>query len=678
MDKASLQSLWKLRRVCVTRLSMPEYLGRKLNTDNWISSGSAPEPLDVLSARQLTRSARTSLPPPKARSPIKTNLNSSPQRHPSLVPQSSARRSLGSPIRAKSVASVRRRLDFNDDVPRPSIEISPRKFRISSGSDEENRPPEVVDIEVSPVQEPLDEQKSQVNGYAEDTYLPVIEDDSVQILHGGDVTEAAVNGETELPEHPVESTPANAAKAKGKSTIFIDSTPATSESVKSKRGGHPENAPQTQGVEQTTHDDSYVDPALLSISDDTMAGALPPDDDSEIPIVLSPRSKKTKLNVLRDESEEPEEARPAKRARSSSVQRQPPKRKPGPKGKKNTAKAPKERDANARPAARQRSATKELLDDEGNPKPRGARAGSKPRSLQILRQGTPLEEDSTTKTRSGRMSIQPVAWWCGERVNRDWDGSIKDIIRAESHNLTPKPKRKGGRKPKRKVLEDIEEEQEEEEDLEDWEEEGGILTGLVRAWDSEYNMTIEDDDVEMGMHCFLLFTCFRDNANISVEIAFAANSIQTRDVMGSSFSYAKILTLPFFGAGIVDIPAGGFKRAKNSRKMQMVFFLHTGKVLVTVGDLEFSISKGGVWQVPRGESYTSFSTVRESRVRITHNSFSSRYFLFQHCPCSEVSSRHAQTPLGRVGEHPHIIHLSPRVRFLVLRFQLPLVRRSSV
>lgn len=74
------------------------------------------------------------------------------------------------------------------------------------------------------------------------------------------------------------------------------------------------------------------------------------------------------------------------------------------------------------------------------------------------------------------------------------------------------------------------------------------------------------------------------------------------------------MTLPFFGSGIVELPPDGFKRAKNSRKMQMVFFVHQGKVLVTVGPPalenggagndaetnEFAISKGGVWVVPRG------------------------------------------------------------------------------
>ena len=65
--------------------------------------------------------------------------------------------------------------------------------------------------------------------------------------------------------------------------------------------------------------------------------------------------------------------------------------------------------------------------------------------------------------------------------------------------------------------------------------------------------------------------------------------------------------MPFFGAGIVELPPAGFKRAKNSRKMQMCFFVHEGKVDVEVGAQghgeanRFAISKGGVWVVPRGK-----------------------------------------------------------------------------
>ena len=58
--------------------------------------------------------------------------------------------------------------------------------------------------------------------------------------------------------------------------------------------------------------------------------------------------------------------------------------------------------------------------------------------------------------------------------------------------------------------------------------------------------------------------------------------------------------MPFFGSGIVDLPPSGEKRIKNARRMQMVFFVFSGRVRVTVNDLNFGVGKGGMWVVPRG------------------------------------------------------------------------------
>lgn len=76
-----------------------------------------------------------------------------------------------------------------------------------------------------------------------------------------------------------------------------------------------------------------------------------------------------------------------------------------------------------------------------------------------------------------------------------------------------------------------------------------------------------------------------------------------RDISGATFRFAKTLTLPFFGSGMVDLPPGGTKRVKNSRKMQMVFFVFYGRVTVDLGTptQRFSIGRGGMWQVPRGK-----------------------------------------------------------------------------
>ena len=87
------------------------------------------------------------------------------------------------------------------------------------------------------------------------------------------------------------------------------------------------------------------------------------------------------------------------------------------------------------------------------------------------------------------------------------------------------------------------------------------------------------------------------------DIAYSFEAIDMRDIAGADFKFAKTLTLDFFGAGMVDLPPGCIKRMKNSRRMQMVFFVFYGRVTVNVGTppTKFSIGKGGQWQVPRGK-----------------------------------------------------------------------------
>jgi centromere protein C len=91
--------------------------------------------------------------------------------------------------------------------------------------------------------------------------------------------------------------------------------------------------------------------------------------------------------------------------------------------------------------------------------------------------------------------------------------------------------------------------------------------------------------------------------------------VQTKDIKDATFRFAKTLTTPFMGAGIVDLPPGAEKRPRNSRKMHMVFFVHTGKVLVTVNEIEFRISAGGQWFVPRS-NYYSISNDNDRPARI--------------------------------------------------------------
>lgn len=84
------------------------------------------------------------------------------------------------------------------------------------------------------------------------------------------------------------------------------------------------------------------------------------------------------------------------------------------------------------------------------------------------------------------------------------------------------------------------------------------------------------------------------------DVAYSQDSVPFRDVPGAEFRFGKLVTFPFFGAGVVEIPPGGYKHEKNARAMHLCFFVHKGKVDVSVAETRFSVGPGGAFQVPRG------------------------------------------------------------------------------
>ncbi|PNS14498.1 hypothetical protein CAC42_3784 [Sphaceloma murrayae] len=206
-----------------------------------------------------------------------------------------------------------------------------------------------------------------------------------------------------------------------------------------------------------------------------------------------------------------------------------------------------------------------------------------------LRSATPAAEQGAQITRSGRASIKPLAYWKNETYV--WrEGSIDGVIRAEEIPVVKK--RRGGKRGparRRKAQGDDDDHDEDDgalhEDLlpEAWEQDMKIIRGPVRAWDRELGAGGVDE--------------------VKAEIAFSNRGIDTQEVAGGSFRYAKVLSSDFFGAGVVEIPPGGIKRSKNSRKMQMAFFVHEGKVTVDVAGMGFGVTQGGMWHVPRGNNY---------------------------------------------------------------------------
>ncbi|KAL4801441.1 kinetochore CENP-C fungal-like protein [Aspergillus unguis] len=230
----------------------------------------------------------------------------------------------------------------------------------------------------------------------------------------------------------------------------------------------------------------------------------------------------------------------------------------------------------------------------------------KGRSLYILKREAPTDP-STTHTRSGRVSVRPLAYWKNERcVYGDEEAAegqryplskIKEIIRTEELEPEKKPRQRS-KKAKSKKSRDDDSDSDDDQYRDPYEEQGGVLHGYIRKWDNEKQAAMDDEEV--------------------LDIAYAPSGIETRDVKGASFRFAKLLSSPFIGSGIVELPPGGVKKPKNAKKMHMIFYVVNGRVLVDISGVQFSAGKGCVFQVPRGNYYSFANTyTKDARLFFT-------------------------------------------------------------
>lgn len=130
----------------------------------------------------------------------------------------------------------------------------------------------------------------------------------------------------------------------------------------------------------------------------------------------------------------------------------------------------------------------------------------KGRSLHILKREVPTESGGATHTRSGRVSVRPLAYWRNERcVYGDGDASegqryplstIKEIIRTEEPETgtEKRPSKKSKSKKKRNQADS----DDDDEYADDWEKDAGVLHGFIRRWDPESQTATEEDEV-LGM-----------------------------------------------------------------------------------------------------------------------------------------------------------------------------------
>lgn len=221
--------------------------------------------------------------------------------------------------------------------------------------------------------------------------------------------------------------------------------------------------------------------------------------------------------------------------------------------------------------------------------------------------------------KSGRTTTKPLEWWRGEQIIYQPPQRLgKELLPGGYSSIDPGrnaiqdplrlAKRRVVKRPARvkaaEVYEDIDEDQEE------WEREGptpGVLNAGVFVWDPETQNRIENAHEEIGEYTVpLLFRFSGECADglQTAELALAPIALneKTQWAKGNTFKFGKTLTLPFFHSGIVDLPPGGEKRPKNSRKNHMIFWVFSGRVQVDVSGNVFSVGRGGMWQVPRGRS----------------------------------------------------------------------------
>ncbi|KAI1497044.1 Mif2/CENP-C like-domain-containing protein [Biscogniauxia marginata] len=543
--------------------------------------------------RRLQREGRPSLP--RARSPIKTNLQSPARQNPHIGPSSSPTRGTVVGARERSPKpTVARRLDFTvgpQSLKKPTTNGQPkvngtksRNGKLTNGHAHDDESDEEAILQGRSKESEDDEEDAGESMQM----LDIPDDDDGGILEQDDSPEEFSQGE-EDEEQPMVQEAKSANKSK----------------TGQRRGRKPKTVAPKE-VEEVEEEEG---------EDDTSATTNTDDNEEE------PVRKKGGRTKGRPQKEKPprEPTPPAKELKYSKRGR--------PARNSNSAAEEEENNDEVRETKRQRTADK--ANKAALSKPTATKEKGKPGRERkssgvgvdspVVQRGPPLpkgrglvtlrreESDGMRTTRSGRASYKPLEFWKGERVEYDegreeiFDDrgrhfvmpTLKGVVRAET-NYEAAPKRRRGRpsarsgnpgRPSRAVIRE-----EEEVEREDWEYDTGHITGECVFWypEHEHSPPQDEDDVEV----------------IEEELAIAEPAIQLRDIKDATFKFAKTQTLPFFGSGIVDLPPGSEKRSKNARKMQMVFFVHTGSVQVTVSQTSFKIAKGGMWFVPRGNHYS--------------------------------------------------------------------------
>ncbi|KAF9701190.1 hypothetical protein EKO04_000326 [Ascochyta lentis] len=588
---------------------------------------------NITTSAAILRNNRTHLPPPRSRSPMKTALGSSPRRQSSMAPRGSSV-APSSPIRATSHPAVARRLDFDEEEEDVSLQETPA---LSGSGQRRGKRNDIYTLEQSPsrqhsavleeseLQEEItannEEEELPVMTEFEESFVAQIGDDSVTGVNAIEsLLEEEIQVEEEIVQEPVKEKVKRGRKRKSDLAAVADEeSPKPSKTRKRGAAAAPASEPTKKGKKATAatvvpsrrskrvSDVSEKEPSIPGEASamDTSIVADVSEQFEEVPVAPKRRGRPPKVQ----KNAEDEPAAPAKTSKKAAAKeaakekaepifKKPlkpvavPKEKPVPKGKENAKGAEKiSKDDAGRP-----------VDLYGNPISKadiermsmtsvGSRYG-RGRHLSVFRE---MEPDAIARVgRTGRHRVAPIDFWKNDRINYNHDGSMATVVKAPSPDPVTRTSTyyKKGKKKSLTVLE------EEEVELDPWEENDGFLTGNYKDYDPANEFT------SPGL--------------VEGVLAWSEKGIKPEAVGDGSFQYARIGgsgPAGFLNWGMIELRADQMKRSKNSRKMHMVFNVQSGAVEVKVHENEFTVHKGGIWQVPRGNTY-SIKNVGSATARI--------------------------------------------------------------
>ncbi|KAJ7456533.1 Mif2/CENP-C like-domain-containing protein [Mycena latifolia] len=195
--------------------------------------------------------------------------------------------------------------------------------------------------------------------------------------------------------------------------------------------------------------------------------------------------------------------------------------------------------------------------------------------------------------RSQRVTYPPLEFWRGEKVvfGAREEGQprlvphIKEIVRIPKEAPALRraaPKRKRGQTRASQTPQIVERE---------------VTIEVPVLGDPEVGW---DDDTNPEA----IVLDYRSNKPVMRRVAFTAAMFKPTTAAGGAWKFQKIFgDGDFMAAGQLLIPVNGRKPGKGTKDNTYIFFVVQGAVKVVVGETEFILASGGMFMVPRGNSY---------------------------------------------------------------------------